>query len=198
MVLPLLEGGRHPDLRAISVDTMAELLKGRFNDVVSSFTVFDCRYPYEFAGGHIKNAINWPHPEHVIDFLSKQEGIPSIPDVFDKRQIYIFHCEFSAERGPKALRLLRERDRCSTKEHYPALHFPELYVLEGGYKAFFAKHPTLCDPSSYTTMADEKHKKDLRLWRAKSKSWKSEKKQTRHTRIITRSQAKLSPIAYED
>lgn len=33
-------------------------------------------------------------------------------------------------------RFLREADRKANKENYPALNYPELYLLEGGYKAF--------------------------------------------------------------
>lgn len=33
---------------------MARLLNKEFDDVVSDYKVIDCRYPYEFDGGHIK------------------------------------------------------------------------------------------------------------------------------------------------
>ena len=32
---------------------MADLLSGRYDDVISSFRLIDCRYPYEFEGGHV-------------------------------------------------------------------------------------------------------------------------------------------------
>ena len=32
---------------------MASLLRSEFSATVESFTVVDCRFPYEFAGGHI-------------------------------------------------------------------------------------------------------------------------------------------------
>lgn len=35
---------------------------------------------------------------------------------------------------------LREQDRLMNAERYPKLHFPHLYVLDGGYQGFFGKH----------------------------------------------------------
>ena len=58
----------------------------------------------------------------------------------DAPHVLIFHCEFSSERGPKMYRFLREQDRELNKAHYPKLNYPEMYVLEGGYKAFYEKH----------------------------------------------------------
>lgn len=34
-------------------------------------------------------------------------------------------------------RFLRKHDRDSNKDCYPHLHYPELYILEGGYKNFY-------------------------------------------------------------
>ena len=55
----------------------------------------------------------------------------------NKRVVLIFHCEFSSERGPKLSRFLRSKDRSANKDCYPHLHYPELYLLDGGYKSFF-------------------------------------------------------------
>ena len=33
---------------------MCDLMDGKYDDVVESFTVIDARYPYEYKGGHIK------------------------------------------------------------------------------------------------------------------------------------------------
>ena len=48
------------------------------------------------------------------------------------RSIIIFHCEFSSERGPQMSKYLRKIDRGDNL--YPKLKYPELYLLEGGYK----------------------------------------------------------------
>ena len=38
---------------------------------------------------------------------------------------------------------------------YPHLHYPEIYILEGGYSQFFKTHAQLCDPKNYVEMRDE-------------------------------------------
>ncbi|XP_013148890.1 PREDICTED: M-phase inducer phosphatase 1-like isoform X2 [Papilio polytes] len=93
--LPLTHGD-HADLKSISCDTLAGLLQGQYDDSVSSYQVIDCRYPYEFEGGHILGAINLYTPEQVLTLVNEP-----LPKSGDKRNILIFHCEFSLERGPK-------------------------------------------------------------------------------------------------
>lgn len=101
--LPHTEG-RHTDLRSISVDTMAELVSGRFDESVASFKVIDCRYPYEFEGGHIRNAKNLYTQEQILEQLVTPIGAGEATleqESAGKRHILVFHCEFSSERGPK-------------------------------------------------------------------------------------------------
>ncbi|KAH3699275.1 hypothetical protein DPMN_074231 [Dreissena polymorpha] len=111
---------------------MADVVCGRYNDVLSDVTIVDCRYPYEFQGGHIKSAVNLFTKDDVSALLHR-------PVSGDKRHVLIFHCEFSSERGPKMYRFLRSQDRELYKDQYPALLFPEVYLLHGGYKAFYNK-----------------------------------------------------------
>ncbi|XP_068206153.1 M-phase inducer phosphatase-like [Palaemon carinicauda] len=186
IALPTIEGGKHPDLKAIDVDTMASLLKGKYSQQIASFKILDCRYPYEYEGGHIIGAEMFHHPKMVIDHLMAQKGAPVVGKEGTPRHVLIFHCEFSAERGPKAQRLLRETDRATNKEHYPALHFPETYLLEGGYKAFFEKYPELCTPKCYVRMLDSNHAEDLKHFRGKSKSWQAENKQSKCRNTLPR------------
>jgi hypothetical protein len=41
---------------------------------------------------------------------------------------------------------------------YPKLHYPEIYILQGGYSSFFANHKSRCEPQSYVAMQDERYK----------------------------------------
>ncbi|XP_030574683.1 M-phase inducer phosphatase 2 isoform X2 [Archocentrus centrarchus] len=168
-VLPTVEG-KHQDLKYITSDMMVAALTGQFDHVVEQVIVIDCRYPYEFEGGHIKGALNLHQEEQVEDFLLKKPIVPSSPD---KRVVIIFHCEFSSERGPRMCRFVRERDRALNE--YPTLHYPELYILKGGYKDFFPHFQAQCEPQSYRPMHHEDFKEDLRKCRLKSRTWAGER-----------------------
>ncbi|KAL3865040.1 hypothetical protein ACJMK2_006673 [Sinanodonta woodiana] len=158
--------GRHRDLTSISCHTMAALVRGTYSDEIKHFTIIDCRYPYEYNGGHIKGAVNMYRREEIQELLHS----PRVKYV-GKNGILIFHCEFSSERGPKLYRFLRGLDRNLHKENYPQLHYPEVYLLDGGYKAFFESYKELCEPIHYTPMLHTDHSEDLRHFRVKSKSW---------------------------
>ncbi|XP_053668805.1 uncharacterized protein LOC128719207 [Anopheles marshallii] len=174
-VLPLMEG-QHRDLKSISGDTMARLVRGDFNDKIASVKIIDCRYPYEFEGGHIRGAKNLYTQEQIIDELIKSKTeTPKVASCQDgaalRRHIVVFHCEFSSERGPKLSRFLRNHDRILNADSYPALHYPEMYLLHGGYKEFFKAHADLCDPIAYRPMLDPEFGEAYRHFRAKSRSW---------------------------
>lgn len=168
-VLPTVNG-KHQDLKYITPDMMVAALNGQFNHLVERLIVIDCRYPYEFEGGHIKGALNLHQEDQVEDFLLKN---PIIPRCEDKRVVVVFHCEFSSERGPRMCRFVRERDRALNE--YPKLHYPELYILKGGYKDFFPYFQAQCEPQSYRPMHHEDFKEDLRKFRMKSRTWAGER-----------------------
>ena len=111
-----------------------------------------------------QNAINVYTKDGFDDFLKENQPIST-------KHVLIFHCEFSSKRGPKLCRFLRNRDREMNKENYPKLNFPEMYLLEGGYKGFFESNSDLCFPQAYKPMLDKRHLSDLRHFRVKSKSW---------------------------
>ncbi|KAM5219870.1 M-phase inducer phosphatase 2 isoform 2-T2 [Hipposideros larvatus] len=162
--------GKHQDLKYISPETMVALLMGKFSNIVEKFVIVDCRYPYEYEGGHIKTAVNLPLEQDAETFLLQS---PIMPCSLDKRIILIFHCEFSSERGPRMCRFIRERDRATND--YPSLHYPEMYILKGGYKEFFPQHPTFCEPQNYRPMNHEAFKDELKTFRLKTRSWAGER-----------------------
>ncbi|XP_008064748.1 M-phase inducer phosphatase 2 isoform X2 [Carlito syrichta] len=162
--------GKHQDLKYISPETMVALLTGKFSNIVEKFVIVDCRYPYEYEGGHIKTAVNLPLERDAETFLLQS---PIMPCSLDKRVILIFHCEFSSERGPRMCRFIRERDRAVND--YPSLYYPEMYILKGGYKEFFPQHPNFCEPQDYRPMNHEDFKDELKTFRLKTRSWAGER-----------------------
>lgn len=73
---------------------MADLLMGQYNAKYDKIVIIDCRYQFEFDGGHIRTAINVSRPTDVesIYYQYLKQG---------RRVCIIFHCEFSSHRGPK-------------------------------------------------------------------------------------------------
>ncbi|NXY87094.1 MPIP1 phosphatase, partial [Alcedo cyanopectus] len=140
------------------------VLTGQFSSLIESCVIVDCRYPYEYEGGHIKGAVNLPLERDVEEFLLRK---PIVPFDASKRVILIFHCEFSSERGPRMCRFVREKDRACNQ--YPQLHYPELYVLKGGYREFFPQYQSHCEPQDYRPMHHEDFKEDLKRFRTKSR-----------------------------
>ncbi|OWK54526.1 M-phase inducer phosphatase 2 [Lonchura striata] len=139
---------------------LEKVLTGRYSSFVERSVVVDCRYPYEYQGGHIKGAVNLPLQRDVEKSLLEQ---PIVAQDAGKRVIVIFHCEFSVERGPKMCKFLRERDRSCHR--YPQLHYPELYVLNGGYREFFFQFPDHCEPRDYRPMQDPAFREELHRFR---------------------------------
>ena len=63
------------------------------------------------------------------------------------------------------------RDRGLNKDNYPALHYPECYLLSQGYKEFFQNYPDLCEPRAYVKMLDPSYASEERKFHKKSKTW---------------------------
>lgn len=163
--------GRHQELRYVTAETTAALLRGEFHSLVERCFIIDCRYPYEYSGGHIQGAVNIHRQEDIVGLFLTE---PLVPSVAGKRIILLFHCEFSSERGPRMCRFLREEDR--DRNEYPSLFYPELYILKGGYKDFFSDYKELCDPQSYCPMHHQDFREEMLQCRTKSKSWAGERK----------------------
>ncbi|XP_066549161.1 cell division cycle 25 homolog d isoform X3 [Amia ocellicauda] len=210
-----VEKGEHQDLQYISGQTVASLLTGEYSRQVEDYLIVDCRYPYEYQGGHIKGAVNLyceaqlqaallqdcvqsrlsprvalpdspPGTAHLPDSgpqtpsaspgsrspAAAMQEIPTVrsppSDSPSSRKVLVFHCEFSSERGPRLCRYLRKIDR--TLNVYPQLFYPELYILDGGYKEFYSKFQNLCEPRGYVKMLHEDFSDQMRRFRPKRRS----------------------------
>lgn len=91
---------------------MSDLLEGKYNSLIPRYVVIDCRFKWEFDGGHIDGAINLPTIEEVEAFLLRpNEGLwtghgdlpvpsKSGDHAPEGKTVVIFHCEFSEKRAP--------------------------------------------------------------------------------------------------
>ena len=78
---------------------------------------------------------------------------------------------------------MRKHDR--DQNCYPNLHYPELYILDGGYKAFFEGHEDLCHPRTYFTM--DSNATELRKYQSiRSKSFGDSKRAPAQSRSLKR------------
>ena len=55
--------------------------------------IIDCRYPYEYKGGHIEGA------ENISSTGDLQKTFFQSPS--EKRVVVVFHCEYSIQRAPQ-------------------------------------------------------------------------------------------------
>ena len=82
---------------------MNDLLDGKYSSQISDFLVIDCRFDYEYNGGHIPGAININTTAGVEEFLlgqGVQKPTPTTSGVGIKKPVLVFHCEFSCKRAP--------------------------------------------------------------------------------------------------
>lgn len=133
----------------ITIDTFLQVLDGNFDVNFDSKMIVDCRFEYEFLGGHIDGAENFNDKDEITEKLF------STPN--GGKKMLIFHCEFSAHRAPMMAKFVRKHDRNVNSEQYPHLNFPEVYILDGGYSAFFKQQPSRCYPQNWVQMDDEQH-----------------------------------------
>lgn len=122
----------------ITPETLASLIDGQYKEVFSKLIIVDCRFKYEYDGGHIRDAINLESDEMMLDLFFKNKEI-------GKETCVVFHCEFSQNRGPSLAKIFREIDRRINMENYPDLTYSNVYILDGGYRKFHSTCNSYCD-----------------------------------------------------
>ncbi|EPZ35391.1 Rhodanese-like protein [Rozella allomycis CSF55] len=165
-LLPSLDVGKDA-IKRVTPSTIVDLLQGKFSNEIDEFFIIDCRFPYEFQGGHIIGAKN-------INTIEELETQFLNSPITDRKVAIIFHCEFSSHRAPRMALHLRREDR--NKNKYPNLFYPDLYILQGGYRAFFHEYKAHCFPQRYVEMKDSTFKDDCKKEMTSfRKNWKRSK-----------------------
>uniref|UniRef100_A0A452G006 M-phase inducer phosphatase 3 n=1 Tax=Capra hircus TaxID=9925 RepID=A0A452G006_CAPHI len=153
--------GKHQDLKYVNPETVAALLSGEFQGLIEKFYIIDCRYPYEYLGGHIQGALNLYSQEELYNFFLKK---PIVPLDNQKRIVIVFHCEFSSERGPRIA--------------VPSKPLPIaslLYLVGRLFLTLSLAFQELCEPQSYCPMHHQDHKAELLRCRNQIKAWEGER-----------------------
>lgn len=152
--------------------------------------VIDCRYSFEYKGGHIQGAVNINKPS-VVKYLFEdcrghlqnkefltllkrchtgEATVTSIREIVEQipvpiqncEPVIIFHCEFSSKRGPNMWKYLRNLDREMNKDEWPVLTYPQIYLLKKGYSCFVAKFGQFCEPkAAYTSMFEKSFEEEM-------------------------------------
>lgn len=85
--LPHFFAEGNPDsIPRISQETLLQVLDGQFDSQFDQRMIVDCRFEYEFEGGHIDGAVNYNDKEHLAGQLFESE-LPG-------KTLLIFHCEY--------------------------------------------------------------------------------------------------------
>jgi M-phase inducer tyrosine phosphatase len=142
----------------ITCETLAEILDGEYDDHFDDLFIIDCRYAYEHEGGCIKGATNVNSPKILTESFFEE---------ITPNALLVFHCEFSHNRGPQLAAIFREIDRNKNRNCYPHLFYPNVFVLDGGYRQFYSLYPDKCD-GGYTPMLDDVHRLNGDLTKATS------------------------------
>ncbi|CAL6104184.1 Rhodanese-like_domain-containing protein [Hexamita inflata] len=102
----------------------------------------DCRWNFEYDGGHIHSATNYNDAQKMRNDLVVEKLLSLNPDTD-----IIFYCEFSQVRAVKMSDYLCKIDSIYNKDP----QFSKIYVLDGGYSKFFEEYPELSTTGRYVT-----------------------------------------------
>jgi len=158
----IYKNGKNPGINYMQPETLVTLMNASSGIQV---ILLDCRYKYEYNGGHIKGAKSVTSRKDLknilftfddmeerraaLDFISQVNNNPEENDedgsIKEKRiPIIVFYCESSMKRGPRGCRVFRDLDRELDTNVCPSPYYPYVYVLKGGYKEFHAQYPEYC------------------------------------------------------
>ena len=198
-IFSILKDKKNFDLNFITSDTLQNLMMTS-NQV--RVILLDCRYEYEFLGGHIQGAIHIPTPETLQATLfdkSIREGIKVYLDKLKinkqaskeletanatksegnkaKIPIIVFYSEFFQKRASRALRYFQSQEKDSENNQWLNSPYPYIYILEGGYKKFHSDFPGDCTrDGGYVEMLDIRYKNHfLQAKENEQKAWRIKK-----------------------
>ncbi|WKY11630.1 hypothetical protein Q1695_003309 [Nippostrongylus brasiliensis] len=169
-----LPGVEHPQseslaFRSISAETLANEIRKLGPEAFDQrYLLVDCRYPYEYEGGHVKCAVNI-HDQNELEKIF----FPEDPNHPIRKRIPIFYCEFSQKRGPGMALALRSIDRMRNEYNYPKVDYAEMYLLDQGYRKFWNDqcYKSECIPCGYVPMTHSAYVSSLAKYKwHKSKS----------------------------
>ena len=88
--------------RMITAETLQKILTNQHehSTYYSEVVIVDCRYKYEYEGGHIKNAININSEEVARETFFSSLTFDEGSRERTRKKLIVLHCEFSSIRAP--------------------------------------------------------------------------------------------------
>ncbi|OHT06804.1 Rhodanese-like domain containing protein [Tritrichomonas foetus] len=170
----------------ITPNQLANFLMDPSSHPFDMILILDGRFEYEFRGGRICGARN---------VCSKAALIGIYEQYLNQNVCIIFHCEFSHNRGPTLMKMFRAYDREQNFKDYPKLSYPNIFLLQGGYRQFYSEYPNLC-VGGYTPMREASFVDSGELKKCHSDYSRNMLMNTRIARPMTR-RCSMSPRALE-
>lgn len=90
--LPHFTTSEPESLPRITPATLVQVLDGTYDHAYDNKVIIDCRFEYEYNGGHIEGALNFCDKEKLSERLFQGQ--------LTTRTLLILHCEYSAHRAP--------------------------------------------------------------------------------------------------
>jgi M-phase inducer tyrosine phosphatase len=92
LLLPSFVPEDRPDcLPRVAKETLIDILDGKYSHLYDHTIIVDCRFEYEYEGGHIEGAVNYNDKELLAKKLFGSTTLNTL---------IILHCEYSAHRAP--------------------------------------------------------------------------------------------------
>lgn len=90
--LPHFSTNEPESLPRITRETLVQVLDGTYNHLYENKIIIDCRFEYEYNGGHIEGALNFCDKEKLAEQLFEAS--------YSASTLLVLHCEYSAHRAP--------------------------------------------------------------------------------------------------
>jgi hypothetical protein len=96
-ILPCYHSNEHR-IPLITPQTMRQVLDGSYSEYYHDLKILDCRFEYEFEGGHLQGALNFSDPRKLPNLV-----LNSTNDNAGENRVnlMIIYCEYSMDRAPK-------------------------------------------------------------------------------------------------
>jgi hypothetical protein len=142
----------------VTAEVAAEAVRDGVSGAMS-VEVIDCRFPFEFNGGHIRGALNLWEPEQLVRHFFLNRSLEG-----QAQRVVLFHCEFSSQRAPDQFKMLRtvEHELHMQRFGNVGMYFPQAMIIKGGYKEFYTNFPEHCE-GNYLPMELEPYVAEVKL-----------------------------------